>query len=442
MQYILYILSIPFLYINYKIIKSDLKYKIIPNKYLNYLLLIIPFYYIYTFFSVNEINYWFFLLQISLTILISFILYFFWIWAAWDAKYLLVLSLFIPYLWIIPFIWNIALITVIYLIIYFIQFYLWKCIIKKWYAKELLKQIINDLSEKWRIHKKNKWWSNFFIILKFLIFFFIIFVSLRLSRIYLLKLVLEKNNNWYILENLIENYSIYLLLILMIISLWMIYLSIFTINKTKIYFNTKFKIKKESIWNIFMILLLIFLLTFIFNEYITNKKEITELLIRIFTLYLIIYIVFKMLIYSYKLTFWVAETHHIKIDELKQWDIVDKNFLVKMLWDQSALWNNNENEKWSESILLEPNPVEFFNNLNWPLDEYDLKTIKRCYNIVNEYHKKEDTNWYTELKQIKILKTFPFWIYIISWFIMTFFLDDKIFKYIMNYFFDILKSFY
>lgn len=51
MQYLLYILAIPFLYLNYKIVISDLKYKIIPNKYLGYLLLLVPFWWIYLFFS-------------------------------------------------------------------------------------------------------------------------------------------------------------------------------------------------------------------------------------------------------------------------------------------------------------------------------------------------------------------------------------------------------
>ena len=100
------------LYLNYKIVLSDLKYKKIPNKFLGYLLLLIPFYYIYIFFTFPDINYLLFLWQIILTFIISFILFYFNIWAAWDAKYLLVLSLFIPYIWIVPFIWNIALITI------------------------------------------------------------------------------------------------------------------------------------------------------------------------------------------------------------------------------------------------------------------------------------------------------------------------------------------
>ena len=150
MQYILYILSIPFLYINYKIVVSDLKNKIIPNKYLGYLLLLIPFYYIYIFFSFSEINYLLFIWQIILTFIISFILYYFWIWAAWDAKYLLVLSLFIPYIWVIPFIWNIALITILYLFLYFIRFYLWKVLFNKVYRQSLWLNIKQDLTETWK----------------------------------------------------------------------------------------------------------------------------------------------------------------------------------------------------------------------------------------------------------------------------------------------------
>jgi len=118
MQYILlFLLSIPFLYINYKIIISDIKYKKIPNKYLLYLLYLLPLYYSYLIYFNSSFGILLFIIQIILALIISFILYSIWIWSAWDAKYLLVLALFIPDIWIVPLIWNIAIITLIYLLL-------------------------------------------------------------------------------------------------------------------------------------------------------------------------------------------------------------------------------------------------------------------------------------------------------------------------------------
>ena len=444
MQYLLYLLSIPFLYVNYKIIRSDLKFKIIPNKYLSYLLILIPFYYIYIYISFTEINYLMFLLQIFLTFIISFILYYFWIWAAWDAKYLLVLSLFIPYTWIIPFTWNIAIITLVYLILYFIWFYFWKCIVYKGYAKSLWKQILNDLKEKWIFYKENKKWNNFFIILKWLVIFIIIFVSIRLARIYLFNEVFENSNNFSLLKNLIDNYSTYIILAMIIIFIWLIYLSIFIINEVKNNIVSILNIKVELVWNIFIFLLFIWLSSFIMWEYKINSEEIIESLFRIFSLYLIIYIIFKILLYSYKITFWIAETNHINIEDLKEWDIVDKQFLIKMFWEQSSLWyaDTPQEKQERKNLILFPDPKKYFKNIDRTITKEDSKIIKECYKIVNNWHKKEKTKWYNQIKQIKTLNTFPFAGYILWWFIITFILGNKIFKYIVSYFLDIIKSFY
>ena len=219
MQYLLYILAIPFLYFNYRIVFSDIKNKIIPNKYLVYLLGITPFYYIYTFFTFPDINYLLFVWQIIFTFIISFILYYFWIWAAWDAKYLLVLSLFIPYIWIIPFIWNIALLTIIYLLWYFLWFYFWKCLFYKWYAKSLLWNIKQDLNDKWLSYKSSK---TIYKIFKWIIVFLLIFVSIRIARVYILNNVLWWwLNNYIFINQLIEKYSIYIIILLWIL-LWLI----------------------------------------------------------------------------------------------------------------------------------------------------------------------------------------------------------------------------
>jgi Flp pilus assembly protein protease CpaA len=442
MQFFFYILLIPFLYLNYKIIVSDLKYKIIPNIYLWYLLLLIPFYYIYLFLSFPDINYLLFIWQVFLTFIISFILYSLWIWAAWDAKYLLVLALFIPYIWIISFIWNIALITLIYLFIYFIWFYLGKNIFNNKYRKSLWWNIMHDLKEKWLIYKDNKWWKSIFILLKWLIVFLIIFVSIRLARIYLFnEIFIWETSRMQVIEWLFEKYHFYLLLLFIWFFIWLLYLFRIWINKLKTYIWTKLKLNINLVWNIFLIILSILLTWFIIIEYSNNPNEITKSLYLIFTLYISLWIIFRILIYSYKITFWIAEQDHINIKDLKKWEIVDKAFLIKIFWEQKVLWFNkkwedNPNTKW----ILYPNPKKYFSQIPNPINKETLSFIKKIYKIVNNFHKENKTPWYIENNQIKILKTFSYWWYIFVWFIITYIFSNEIFIYFINNIIKILKE--
>ncbi len=445
MQYFLYILSIPFLYFNYKIIISDLKYKKIPNKYLGYLLLLIPFYYIYIFFSFPEINYLLFSWQIFITFLISFILYYFWIWAAWDAKYLLVLSLFIPYIWVIPFIWNIALITIIYLLSYFLYFYLYKIIFNKIYRQSLWWNIKNDLHEKWKIYKWNKWWNTKKIIAKFLIIFLLIFVSIRLTRLYLLNWLLHSNNwinRFTFLQEVIKKYNIYLVFLFIWLFIWGLLLFKILINKLKKYISKKFRINLNLVWNILLIFLSIFLISFISFEYTKNPYEIKNYLFRIFTLYIALYIIFQILKATYKITFWISEYQYIDIKDLKEGDIIDKEYLIKMFGKQSILWysKTKKEKKQRKKYLLFPSPKNYFQNIDNHIDKKTLNIIKKCYFITNKYHSKYTSN-FQENNTIKILNTFSFAPYIISWFLLTFFFQNKIFKYILNSLTEIFKHF-
>ncbi len=445
MEYLFYILSIPFLYFNYKIIVSDLKYKKIPNKYLGYLLLLIPFYYIYIFFTFPQINYIAFFIQVLFTFLISFILYFFWIWASWDAKYLLVLALFIPYIWIIPFIWNIALITIAYLFGYFIYFYLYKITFNKIYRQSLWWNIKQDLNERWKVHKWNKWWNTYKIIFKFLIIFLLIFVSIRLIRLYLLKWFIQNTNRFELLQYFLEKYNIYLIFLSIWFFIWLLYLLKFLINRFKEYLIKKIKLNINLVWNILLFILTIFLISFITFEYHRNSHELKYYLFKIFTVYLSLYIFFKILKWAYKITFWIAEYQYIDIKDLKEWDIVDKGYLIKMFWEQSVLWYIQENDskkikKQRKKYLLYSSPIKYFQNINNSLDKETCETIKKCYFITNKYHSKYTPN-FQKNKTIKIINTFSFAPYIISWFLLTFFFHDKIFKTILIFWTLIFKNF-
>lgn len=460
MQYILYILAIPFLYLNYKIIISDFKYKLIPNKYLKNLLMLVPFYYIYLFFGFEDINYFIFISQIIITFIISFLLYYYWIWAAWDAKYLLILSLFIPNIWIMPLIWNTALLTLLYLILYFFWFYLWKMIFNSNWRKKFPSLIKNDIKEKWIIYKSNKIWSNFYIIIKRITAFLIIFITIRLSRLYLINAYFsEENNKVNTIGNIIEQYNIYLVFIIIIIFLLSIYIIRITINLIKTKINQKYNINSSLIWKISLNILSILLILFIIYEYNKNPYEIKLYLFRILTIYISIYILFIIIRYAYKLTFWISEVYIKNIKDLKKWDIVDKWFLIDLFWKQSSLWyahktfisittlmNNDKLEKIKKednynvrkNRLLFPNPKIYINSL-WVINNEDVSTIKMMYRINNNYHLKLTKN-FEKNNTIKVIKTFSFWIYILLWFLLTYFFWNLIIKYILSFLFSLFEN--
>ena len=112
-----------------------------------------------------------------------------------------------------------------------------------------------------------------------------------------------------------------------------------------------------------------------------------------------------------------------------------------MFWEQKSLWfikivNEEKDEKW----LLYPNPAEYFRNIENPIDIETKEKLIEIFEIVNNYHKKENTNWYEEVKTIKILYTFAFAWYIFIWFILSFFLWDTIFKYLFENLLNIIKQ--
>ena len=456
MQYVLYGLSIPFLFINYKIIVSDIRQKKIPNKYLLYLFFIVPFYYFYLFFNIDKIDYLWFLLQVILVFLVSFSLYSFWVWSAWDAKYLLVLSLFIPNIWVVSFVWNIAILTIFYLFLFFIYFYFCKCIFNLKFSKELLKEITNDLKEKRKVYKKNKWWSVFKIISKWIVIFLIIFVFIRLARIYLFNHILfSENSNISLIQDFIYKYHFYLLLFCVWLFIWAIYLirKIYFIIKKKIVILFKGKmfyklwLDESFIDTFFCFLGFIFLSGFIFYEYKINPYEITNSLYKIFTFYIFIYIIFKIFFYSYKITFWIAENYYVNVKDFKDGDIFDKQGLIKIIWDFPSLSNalkmNYKIKNRIKRKLIVWNHIKYINSISNPIDKEDLKRVNKIIYAVNKIIKSLDKKWRViqKINHIKLLKTFAFWIYIFFWFLITYFLQNKIFEKILELGITAIKHF-
>ena len=420
MQYILYLLTLPFLYLNYKILVSDITRKKIPNIYLKYMCILALLWWLLLFlwfYPSIEIHPLPFFIQLIIALVCSFILYYFWIWAAGDAKYLLVLSFFIPYIWVIVLIGNIALITLSYLVGYFLYFYLGKITCNKNYREYLLQDIQRDITEKWQWYKKGKWWSTYKTISTFLLTFFIIFVSIRIGRNYFLEYILEY---WslYSIEEFIGTYSVYIIFWWIGVFLIWIYLIRLWVNKIARYIWKRWEIKRKTIWNISVWVLLACLLSFIGYELIYNYQEIVTLLLKIFTLYLIIFIVIKILIYSYKITFWIGETYYKDIDYLTQEDSIDKKYLLHITKDHKS-------------------KIDTFNIQNIEHIKWEIQKInKHIISDRNKKHKDGDT-----IKKIKILKTFSFWPYIFVWFIVTYIFEDRIINYMVLLLYEVLSTF-
>ncbi len=423
-----FIFNFIFLFLNFFILYFDIKEKKIPNKFLLGILLLFPFFLIFNISQGNTLSFLFFI-QIIVSIIISFILYYFWVWSAGDAKYLLVLSLFLWEIWVVPFIGNIAVITLTYLFIFFIYFY-WKVIIDKDYRKSLFKNIWTEQKDKINIFLKHPVsWKieripSLIKILKQILYFLLFFVSLRLFR---LDITNELQKIDFIQSN-IKNLKSYFILWWGIISftIFFAYKLIFQKIRSwakKIFTKNLWIIIKEEYLKIINIFIAVWFLFFIIIfDYIRNGNEIFHKLELILGFYLWLSFFIRILMYSYKITFQIGEQSYILIKNLQVWEIIDKNYLIPILGTQSCLWY------WEKSIdwIMYPNPWEYIRKIENPIDNESVELLRKIYKITNDYHKKNNTPWFSEMKHIKILKTFSFWPYILIWFLITFFSWDII----------------
>lgn len=457
MEILFYIIASVFICINMKIIHTDIYYKKIPNILLAALLCLLPFWYIYL--SYNQtIVIWgigILIFQILVTLLVSFLLYSFSIWSAGDAKYLLVLSLFIPYIWVIPLIWNIAIITVTYLVLYFLYFYIWKSFLYAWYGKALFGNIYHDLKERIYYFMKEgdtsiKRKKAFFKTIRFIVIFLIIFTSLRLLRIYTLKYIYSGDtisvDNKVKFFEILETYHVYILILWGAVFIWLLSLSKYLYTgfkkrivwKYKYMFSKKYGLSSEHIDSCAIVIMCIILCIFVIREFSINPQEISALLFLIFTLYIGIWICFKILWYSYKLAFQVSEQKNILIQNLQPGEIVDKRFLTKMFWTHQQL-HNEKNISSSKilSLFSEQSPREYFKNIHNPIDETTTKELQEIYRVANTGTKKTE-----QIKEIQVINSFSFAPYLLLGFTYTYFYDDIVFEYIVSFIVYIVRDVY
>lgn len=411
--YIFYFVLIIFWIINFLIVKSDFYKKIIPNKLLLLLLLLLPFYYLS--FPVENLSFLLIFLYWIISLVISFVFYNLWVWSAWDAKYLFVLSLYLWNLNILTFAWNIWFITLWFLILNFLYLYLFKLFIKPKDWVKIYKDIYKELSHKFNIFIDKKAQnfnkkSAFLKILNYLFFFLIIFVSLRVFRFYFLEY-------FYTTNIYIENKDFFKNYFLFIIAwFWIIFFIIYLLAKRIIW----------NLWNnshtqnyLYKSILSIILVLFLIYEYYLDRELLIQYLIKVFTIYILIYIIAKITIYLLKTAFIWNEQYFIEIKNLNKWMILDKHYLKTIFENQDVLKNKQKFK-------------DFYKNISTPIEKNDIKKIMEITQIVNNFHLKNNTPNYSPIEKIKALKTFAFGPYILSGFIFSMIFWNIIFEFIKN----------
>lgn len=411
--YIFYFTLIIFWILNFLIVKSDFYKKIIPNKLLIWLIFLLPFYY----FSIPLENlsffkiFWFWVLSLF----VSFIFYNLWVWSAWDAKYLFVLSLFLANLNILTFIWNIWFVTLWFLILNFLYLYLFKLLFKPKNWIKIYRDIYVELKHKFLIFIwKDK--DNFnkktviFKILNYLFFFLIIFVSFRIFRFYFLEY-------FYTTDIYLEHKDFFKSYFLLIIAwFWIIFFLIYLLAKRIIW----------DLWNnyqtqntLFKSILTVVLIWFLIYEYYIDKTLLINYLVKIFTIYIFIFLIVKTLIYMLKTAFIWNEQYFVEISDLQKWMILDKHYLKSIFENQDVLKNKKKYQN-------------FFERISNPIENSHIKLILEITEIVNKYHIKNKTINYSPIQKIKALKTFAFGPYILFGFVFSMIFWNIIFEFIKN----------
>ena len=242
--------------------------------------------------------------------------------------------------------------------------------------------------------------------------FLIIFVSIRLFRIYLF-LGVFKNFLWNTsFLNIFEKYHFYLVFLWIFSIISIIYLWKKLINYLKITFANNLKINLSIVWNIFLWILFVFLVSFIVFEFQKSPEEISKYLVKIFTLYIVIYIFVKIIFYWYKTSFIWNEKKTILLKDLKESDYLDIQCLDKIFYFR--------NEKWEEWFKELYNKAIIWNN-------FDIKNLKILIRISNNYDKRiRKLEKERLINSVTVIKTFSFAPYILLGFIVTFIFWNKI----------------
>lgn len=338
MKILFCVLLIIFLYLNYKIVKKDYSEEKIPNKYLLGLIYILPFWYIVLFqFGNSDIHLVLFSVHILLTFIVSYALYEFKVWSAGDVKYLCILWLFIPHIWVLDLIWNIWITTLIYLMGTFIWFWLgpnlWNSQKRKDFYGILWTMKKNEFLDK---NKNLNFRKILFKSLKWLNIFLILFISLRFLRMYVTSYIETKYDLSLFIENYGTYFIIWILIFTLVITLWV---------KTCLHFLRRYlfsSLNKEVYFICAISFIGIFLLLYGYSQ---NPVYFSEKIILIFTLYLALYLLIKTFWEGCKIIFKIQEQPMVHVTDLKEGMTIDTswfNLITKrdkhILWDVQISW--------------------------------------------------------------------------------------------------------
>lgn len=385
-------LAILFLGLNILIVYRDKTEEIIPNKLLFFLILLLPFWYAYAFWygHLENMHIGIFLLQICITFLVWFTIFMFRIWWAGDAKYVCVLGFYIPHIGILPFIWNIWLATLFYLLLYFLNFWLGKNLWIKKSRQDFYKNM-------WIIKKEeflHKYWKMdyrriFFKILQGLNIFLIAFIAIRFAKMYVITYLSTR----YDIVAILLEHGMYILL-------FSIALTFAIIIAAKQFFGLLqkrvFRSPNDEVY--FLCAISFFGIAMLFYGYSLAPEFFSQKLTLIFTLYLLLYIIFRTLWSSIKLTFKMQEQALVPIENIREWMVIDKKWFDLILArDRDILWE----------VSISGNN----------LTAEDAQTVRSVLKTVNKHE---------EILHVPTIKTFGFALCIFWGFALTFFYDSLI----------------
>lgn len=403
------VIALIFSYINLSIILSDIKDKKIPNSYILKLLYLLPFWYIYGYYYSFfwDITLLSSFLQIFVAFVICFLLFHYGLWWAGDAKYLLVLCLFIPHMSIISVIGSIAFVTILYLLWYFIWFWTWKNILNKnaqvykilWQVKK--KEITQEKSTLWnkKFYKKLIFWAALFLVF---------FGSIRLIRIYIIEHIARsfgvtpREILEYILLSDIDIFLLGIAGITIVVMLFMLSRVAYLYFQEKIGYNLQMAL---------LTVVCIWLIPFLYESFREDPEWLKTRIMLIFTLYIWIYFSIKALLAWYKVVFNSQEEENIHINNLQAGTIIDRRDLMKNFGYQEILDNFVEENTPAKKMLQK---------IRNPLSQEDVQLIQKIYATVKNHHTKEKTPGYFEMQTVRTIKVFALSPYILLWFSIAF----------------------
>lgn len=407
MQFFLSLLLATFYLLHTLIIIHDIQYKKILNKYLliSGIISIILAYYIWNIHSL-------FIINLACIIPISFLLYYFNFWSAGDAKYLIVLYLLLWNASVITFFWNIWITTIIYvfsMLLYNVLF--WKAIRHAMYKcikKRAQKQYIAPLKKLLQSPSIEDITS----IINAINIFLSIFVLIRLIRIYVIEKIIPLL--WIDLESITQIQIILIMTILIITTMIVVkkiwrYIGIISYERRNI--------QKQTIDTIWMILLFIGTSIFIWEEYMHNPEELIANMYNIFTIYILLFFIIRILIFFFQIVFIDLEKRSIHIKDLKSWDIIDTTFINEFIVPKVEEVSNRKISQKNKNIIK---------SITWIIEAEEVEILQKSYK-------------YLDISNgITILNTFAFSPIIFWWFIITFYYWNTFFIYLIEKLFAII----